>query len=130
MGAGRGAARFSQSVVAVEVAKAPAVMRRKLFSPEAAAIWSWRMPASASDTSGMKKHDTAAPCRMVGTTSVQISTCVLKRERIHATAANTTMDAVAYMRGSTLPAVRPTIGVSTSASTPTGASTSPASVAV
>ena len=89
------AARLSQSVVALEVATAPAMMRRKLFSPEPAAIWSCRRPPSARLTSGMKKHDTAAPWMMVGTTSVQRSISVLKRERIHATTAKMRSEAVA-----------------------------------
>ena len=55
---------------------------------------SWRMPARASPTSGMKKHDTAAPCSTVGTTNVQMSTCVLKCERIHATMAKMTSEVV------------------------------------
>ena len=43
----------------------------------------------------MKKQATAAPWMIVGTTRVQRSTLVLKRERIHATTAKTRSEKVA-----------------------------------
>src|SRR5258706_16042145 len=78
------AALASHSVVAIEVAKAPAEMRRKLFSPDAAAIWCCGRSPSARPTSGREKHDTAAPCRVGGKTRGQKPTSELKRERIQA----------------------------------------------
>ncbi len=116
--------------MAIEVAKPPAVMRRKLLRPDAAAIWSERRPPSASAVSGMKKHDTAAPWSTVGQTSVMMSTSEVNPERIQATIAKITSEVVASSRVSMRLPKRPTSGVRMIASTPTGASTRPASVAV
>lgn len=80
--------------------------------------------------SGMKKNATATPCTSVGSRMVHSSACVVKRERIHSTSANTRKAKVVSRRGSTLPSMRPTKGESTMASSPTGASAMPAAVAV
>ena len=66
----------------------------------------------------------------VGTSRVAKSALVLKCERISSTSARTANAAVANTRGSTRLMFLPTTGVSRIASTPTGASTIPAIVAV
>ena len=80
--------------------------------------------------SGMKNTAIEAPCTTVGTSNVAKSAEVLKCERMNSTAARMVNATVAKIRGSTLCTVLPTTGVSRIASTPTGASTMPASVAV
>src|SRR5262245_59210212 len=91
-------ARLSHSVVAIEVANAPAVMRMKLLRPDAEAIWSCLSPDRARVTSGMKKHDTAAPWMRVGMITVRTSTCEVKLPRIAATTAKMSSAAVAKIR--------------------------------
>ncbi len=105
-------------------------MRMKFDSPEAAGMRSGAMPDSVIVTSGMKKNAIATPWMMVGTMMVAKSAWVLKLERIHSTSANTRKASVAKRRGSTLAMFLPTRGDSTMASSPTGAITSPACVAV
>src|SRR5450830_471072 len=123
-------ARFSQTVVEIEVPNAPAVMRAKLDKPEAAGMRSGVMPDRVMVTSGMKKNGMATPCTMVGTMMVAKSAWVLKLERIHSTSANTANAKVAKYRGSNLAMFLPTHGDSTRAMSPTGAITMPAWVAV
>src|SRR5262245_49147532 len=105
-------------------------MRTKLDRPEALAILSGGKPESVIETSGMKKQATAAPWMIVGTISVAMSTWVLNRDRSQLTSANNRNDAVAVKRGSIFVTVCPMTGDISTASTPTGASTKPASVAV
>lgn len=109
---------------------APAVMRMKFDSPEADGMRAGAISDSVIVTSGMKKNAMAMPWMIVGTMIVVRSAWVLNRERIHSTSANTRNAKVAKRRGSTLAMFLPTTGDSTSASSPTGASTSPACVAV
>ncbi|MNT22322.1 hypothetical protein D3C72_1577030 [compost metagenome] len=89
------AARLSHSVVAIEVPMAPAVMRRKFDSPDAAGMRSGVRPDSVMVTSGMKKNAIAMPWMIVGMMIVTKSACVLKFERIHSTSANTRNEKVA-----------------------------------
>ncbi len=110
--------------------KAPAVIRAKLVSPEAAGMRSGDRPDSVMVTSGMKKNAIAMPWITVGIMSVVKSACVLKRDRIHSTSANTRKANVAKRRGSTRVMVLPTIGDRMMANRPTGARIMPASVAV
>src|SRR5438132_14098624 len=63
-------ARRSHNVVVIEVPKAPAVMRAKLNSPEAAGMRSGANPDSEIETSGMKNADIAAPWITVGSIRV------------------------------------------------------------
>ncbi len=65
--------------MAIEVPKAPAVMRAKFDRPEAAGIICGPRPESVSVTSGMKKKAMAIPCTTVGMSRVSTSTLVLKR---------------------------------------------------
>jgi hypothetical protein len=81
-------------------------------------------------TSGMKKNASAAPWITVGIISVSKSTCVLKCERMSITTAKIANAVVARKRGSIRDTKRPTSGLSRIASSPTGASAMPASVAV
>ena len=124
------AARLSHRVVVIDTPMAPAVMRTKLLSPAAAGMRSGGSPESVMVVSGMKKNAMAAPWITVGISTVTKSVSVLKRERIHNTRANTMNAPVAMRRGSHWPTLRPTMGVSKMASTPTGASAIPAAVAV
>ncbi|MCY1314078.1 hypothetical protein D9M69_702790 [compost metagenome] len=74
---------------------APAVMRRKFDSPDAAGMRSGVRPDSVMVTSGMKKNAIAMPWMIVGMMIVTKSACVLKFERIHSTSANTRNEKVA-----------------------------------
>jgi len=87
-------------------------------------------PDSVIVTSGTKKNAIATPCTTVGIMMVVKSACVVNSARIPSTTANTTKAKLAYRRGSNRLTVSPTMGESTMASNPTGASTMPACVAV
>ncbi len=78
----------------------------------------------------MKNTAIAAPCMIVGTIKVRKSASVLNCERMNSTTAKIANDTVANSRGSTLAMFLPTSGDSRIASSPTGASTMPAIVAV
>ena len=67
---------------------APAVIRTKFDRPDALGILSGGRPDSVIDTSGMKKHATAAPWMIVGIISVAMSTCALNCERSQLISAN------------------------------------------
>ncbi len=123
-------ARFSHAVVKIEVPIAPAVMRTKLLRPAAAGMRSGVSPEKMIACSGMKKNAIAAPCTIVGISTVMKSACTLKRERIQSTSAKPRKATVASRRGSIRLTFLPTHGDSTIASTPTGASAMPAQVAV
>ena len=110
--------------------KAPAVIRTKLVRPDALGIFSGGRPDSVMEMSGMKKQAIAAPCRMVGTISVAMSTCVLKCARMHADEREHQERERRDLARVRLGSARPTIGDSMMARNPTGASTKPASVAV
>ena len=78
----------------------------------------------------MKKNAIATPWMKVGTRMWVKSVWVENCERIHNTSAKTQNAPVAMRRGSHTVTFLPTSGVSTMASTPTGASAKPAVVAV
>ena len=124
------AARSCQSVMVIEVPKAPPTIRMKLDKPEAEAICAGGMPPSVMLLKGIKKNATATPCTMVGTMMVKKSACVLKCARISSTSANITKANVASMRGSVFCTFLPTMGESKMANKPTGASSMPAWVEV
>ncbi|KOF55156.1 hypothetical protein AD428_02175 [Achromobacter sp. DMS1] len=119
-------ARFSQSVVEIEVPNAPAVRRRKFDSPEAAGMRQGSMPESVMEVSGTKNAAMAAPWMMVGTISVRTSVWVLKPERMKQTSAKIMKATVTSWRGSRVASILPTMGVSRMARKPTGAVTRPA----
>jgi hypothetical protein len=123
-------ARLSHSVVAMEVPIAPIVIRTKFDRPAAAGMRDGGRPASVSVVSGMKKNAIAPPWISVGSRMVPKSVSDVNLERIHSTSANSTNAPVAIQRGSHLATLRPTMGVSTIAKMPTGASAMPAEVAV
>src|SRR6185503_6483747 len=120
----------SHIVVAIDVPNDPAVIRAKLNSPDAAGNRWGERQERLKLTSGMKNTATAAPCNIVGTIRVRKSASVLNCERMYSTMAKIANDTVANTRGSTLVMFLPTSGESRIASSPTGASTMPANVAV
>ncbi|MNL89478.1 hypothetical protein D3C87_2198120 [compost metagenome] len=66
-------ARFSHSVVAIDVPNAPAVRRRKFDNPDAAGMRHGSMLDRVMDVSGTKNAAMAAPWMMVGSMSVRTS---------------------------------------------------------
>ena len=80
--------------------------------------------------SGMKKKAMAPPWISVGIRIWRKSVSTVNCARIHSTMANTMKASVAILRGSQTLTLRPTTGVSTMASRPTGASAMPAAVEV
>lgn len=108
----------------------PNMIRTKFDRPDAAGIRSGRRPDRMIDVSGMKNIAMAAPWISVGTISVQVSTWIVKRERIQNTSAKVMKAVVATQRASIFGRFLPITGESRMAKMPTGAITSPASVAV
>ena len=82
------------------------------------------------DVSGMKNIAMAAPWMSVGISSVHVSICVVKCERIQNTSANVRNADVATQRASIFGRFLPMTGERMMAKMPTGAMIRPASVAV
>ena len=60
------AARSSQKVVVIDVAKLPVTMRKKLDNPDAAGIWCGGIPSRMMESNAIKNIDMATPCTNSG----------------------------------------------------------------